>query len=76
MQQLPISGAEYAERFGQACRSVLRGENWVECRASIKKSWDALAGIHKTWKAEPITWEEAQPHIHKAWGIGDRFDYN
>ncbi|GAB3374328.1 hypothetical protein GCM10027431_26890 [Lysobacter rhizosphaerae] len=67
MHQLPYSGKEYAEQFGLVCRRVFRGENWEECRSSVRKSWDALAGIHESWKAQAMTWEEAQPFIHKAW---------
>ena len=74
MHQLPFSGEEYAERFGLACRRVFRSDDWDECRTSLKKSWDALAGIHKSWKAHEMTWEEAQPYIHKAWGSGERLN--
>lgn len=66
MHQLP-HGKEYAEHFGLVCRRVFRGENWEECRSSVKKSWDALAGIHESWKAQAMTWDEALPFIHKAW---------
>ena len=67
MQQLTFSGAEYAERFGLVCRNLFPNEEWNECRTSIKKSWEALSSIRKTWKAPELTWEEAQPMIHKAW---------
>ena len=67
MNQLQYSGKEYAEHFGLACHKVFRGENWEECRSSVRKSWDALARIREGWKAQAMTWEEAQPFIHKAW---------
>ena len=66
-QQLPFSIEEYAERFGRVCRSVFRGENWDDCEPSLRKSWDALSGILTAWKTQEMTWEEAEPFIHKAW---------
>ena len=75
MHPFPYSGQEYAERFGQVCREVFRGEDWEECRSAVKKSWDALVGIHESWKAQPITWQEAQPYIRRGWSPGERYDY-
>ena len=73
MNQLQFSGEEYAERFGLVCLEAFRGEAWEECSSSVKKSWEALAGIHQSWRAQVMTWEEARPLIHKAWGPGERF---
>lgn len=66
-QQLPFSIEEYAERFGRVCRGVFRGEDWDECEPSLRKSWEALSGILTAWKTREMTWEEAQPFVHKAW---------
>ena len=66
MHQLAISGEEYAERFGLACRRVFKAEDWDDCSTSLKKAWEALADIHKSWKAQGMTWEEARPVIRKA----------
>ena len=76
MNQHQYSGEEFAERFGRVCLEAFRGETWEECRSSVKKSWDALAVIHKSWKAQAITWEEALPLIHKAWSPAKQFGHN